>query len=169
VRPLDLDSFQKLMVEVQEVYGHRPPSPAVLQHWVDALKDDAFHTVDSVLRNWIRTKPKPPMIADITKICADLLSDRVENRAEADRKAFAAPIVFKGVTPHGRKCIAQMRALIAKPKRPSKDWARKIMENPKANELQREFAKGVYVAREREPGDDDDLPMPALYEETVEM
>jgi hypothetical protein len=169
VQRIDLPAFQALLTEVYECYGNRAPSAQAMLHWGDALHSFPFHNVERVLRNWLHTQKKAPVIADITKPCADLLSDSVEQRAEADRKAFAAPIVFKGVTPHGRKCIAQMRALLAKPKRPSKEWARKIMENPNSNELQREFAKGVYVAREREPGDDDDLPMPALDEETVEM
>ena len=155
---VDLDSFQKLMAEVQEVYGHRPPSAAVLQHWVDALNDHPFHTVDAVLRNWIRTKPKAPMIADVTLICAGMLSDRVEQRAAADKRAFEKMPEAHKITPYGSQVIAQMRAMVATTKVPSKDWARKIMENPNATELQREFAKGVYKPTDREPGCDDELP-----------
>ena len=158
MQQVDLNGFQKLMAEVQEVYGHRPPSPAVLQHWVDALKDHPFHTVDRVLRNWIQTKPKVPVIADITRICADIFSDRVESRAAADKKAFeVSPEEWKGPTPFAEKCIAEMKAMLAKPKPPGKAWARKIMENPNSTETQREFASRVYKPVDREPGSDDDL------------
>ncbi len=156
MQQVDLNAFQKLMAEVQEVYGHRPPSPAVLQHWVDALKDHPFHTVDSVLRNWIRTKPKAPMIADIAVICAGIFSDKIESRAAADKKAFERMPQAHRATPYGSQVIAQMRAMCASTKRPSKDWARKIMENPNATEAQREFANRVYKPPEREPGSDDE-------------
>ena len=153
----DIDAFQKLMVEVQECYGHRPPSAGLLQHWVDALKDHPFHTVDSVLRNWIRTKAKPPMIVDIVSICTGIFSDKIENRAAADKAAFGKPFEWQGVTPYGAQCIREMRALLAKPKKPSKEWARKIMENPNSTEMQRNFAAPVYATMEqREPGQDDE-------------
>lgn len=61
------------------------------------------------------------------------------------------------------KKIAHIHALLRAPKMPSKDWARKIMENPHASELQREFARPVYDQmvkagewRERQPGEDDE-------------
>ena len=159
---VDLDNFQRLMAELYECYSHKPPSAAVLQHWVDALRDHPFATVDNVIRNWIRTKPKLPVIADITKTCADIFSDRVEQRAAADKRAFAQEVPH-AVTPYGEQCIREIRALLAKPKRPSKEWARKIMENPNSTEFQRNFAKPVYEdllhsegKRERVPGEDDE-------------
>lgn len=154
---VDLPAFEKLMGEMAEVYGNRPISAVALGHWVDALSEHPFHTVDGVLRNWIRTQRKPPVIADITGICSSLLSDRVEQRAAADKAAFGEKLVFKGVTPYGKSVIAGMRELLKKPKVPSKDWARKIMENPNSTWEQRSFAAPVYATLEqREPGQDDE-------------
>lgn len=154
----DLDAFQRLMCEVQECYGHRPPSAAVLTHWVDALHDHPFHTVDSVLRNWIRTKQKPPVIADIAVICASIFSDKIEARAAADKKAFGGMPDEHKVTPYGKECIRRMKEMLAKPKVPSKEWARKIMENPDATWMQKQFAAPVYATMQhREPGEDDEM------------
>ena len=165
----DLDLFQKLMCEVNECYGHRPPSPAVLTHWVDALRDHPFPTVDSVLRNWIRTKQKPPVIADIAGICAGILSDRIERRAEADKQQFSKAPDFEKATPYGKECIRAMLALVARPKPPSKEWARKIMENPESTFFQRQIAKPVYATMQRrEPGqDDEEYTAPVREEITI--
>lgn len=161
----DLDAFQRLMVEVQECYGHRPPSAAVLQHWADALNDHPFHTVDAVLRNWIRTKQKPPVIADIATICAGIFSDKVEQRAIADKRAFGKIEEPHEITPFGRDCIRHIHAMLAKPKRPSKEWARKIMENPRSTHLQREFAAPVYRTMGESDQEPADEPMPQYVAE----
>ncbi len=85
-----------------------------------------------------------------------MLSDRVEQRAAADKAAFSRPPEWTGVTPYGSKCIAEMRALLTKPKHPSKAWSRRIMESTESTSLQREFAAPVYATiRERQPGEDD--------------
>ena len=165
----DLDAFQRLMCEVQEIYGHRPPSAAVLQHWVDALKDHPFHTVDSVLRNWIRTKAKPPVIADISTVCAGMFSDKVEQRAAADKRAFGQEPDWGGVTPYGKECIRRMKAMVANPKKPNKEWARKIMENPNSTWVQRSIAGPVYATMQRrEPGqDEEEYTAPAREAEEI--
>lgn len=159
---IDLERFQKLLAEVYECLGGRPPSAAAMLHWADALNSFPYHNVERVLKTWIQTKTKPPVPADITKLCGEILSDSIESRAAADKRAFEVkPEEWKGPTPFAEKCIAEMKAMLAKPKRPSKDWARKIMENPHSTELQREFARPVYEQmvkagewRERQPGED---------------
>lgn len=153
----DLERFQKLLVEVYECYGSRPPSAAALVHWADALHSYPFHNVETVLRNWLQTKPKAPVIADITRPCADILSDTVERRAEADKRQFEGTPDFQKATPFGKECIRAMLALVAKPKPPSKEWARRIMENPESTFFQRQIAKPVYATlQHREPGQDEE-------------
>ncbi len=152
----DIPSLKKLIAETYECCGARVPSDGAMAQWFDALREHPFETVQSVLKTWLRTKTKPPVIADIALICAGMLSDRVEARAAADKAAFSKPPEWSGVTPYGSKCIAEMRALLAKPKRPSKEWARKIMENADSRPLAREFAAPIYAKmRERQPGEDD--------------
>lgn len=126
-------------------------------HWTDALHSYPFHNVDKVLRNWLQTQKKAPVIADITKPCADLLSDAIESRAAADKRAFDQTPEAHKATPYGSQVIRDMRAMLASTKIPNKEWARKIMENPNSTELQREFAKPVYATLpQREPGEDDE-------------
>lgn len=158
MRQIDLDQFQKLMTEVFECYSVRPPSAAALSHWIDALDAHPFSTVERVLRNWLHTQKKSPVIADIVKPCADMLSDSVESRAAADARAFVfKPEEWRGPTPFAEQCIAQMWAMLKEPKRPSKEWARKIMEDPNSSENQRSFAAPVYEKiRQRVPGEDDE-------------
>lgn len=158
---IDLPAFQALLTEVYECYGNRPPSAQAMIHWGDALNSFPFHNVERVLKNWLHTKQKAPVIADITRPCADMLSDSIESRAAADKKAFEVkPEQWTGPTPLAEKCIAEMKAMLAKPKRPGTDWARKIMENPNSTEFQRDFAKPVYERfykkKERVPGEDDE-------------
>lgn len=154
---LDIERFKALIAEVYECTHGRPLSAAALIQWADALHDHPFHRVESVLKTWLRTKTKPPVIADIVGICAGMLSDSVESRAAADKAAFSQQIVFKGVTPYGSQCIKSMRAMLRNPKRPNKEWARKIMENPNSTHLQRDFAAPVYATMQtRQPGEDDE-------------
>ena len=146
----DLERFTSLMGEVYECFGHRAPAPGALTHWVDALRDHPFHVVDGALRMWLKTKHKPPVIAEIVKSCGERLSDSVESRAEADKAAFGGGVVWRGVTPYGAKCIAEMRAMLRNPRPPSKNWARKILENPHSTEFQRRFAAPVYATMDRQ-------------------
>lgn len=152
---IDSDRFGQLMAEVFECFDRRPPSAAALVHWSDALADYSFIAVEDVLRNWLRERTKAPVIAEIVSICSERAISGRERRAEADKIAFARPCEWRGVTPFGSQCIAEMREMLKSPKQPSRDWAYRIMDNPSSTEMQRDFARSVvHPPLNREPGED---------------
>lgn len=125
---LDLPRFESLMAEVFECFDRRPPSANAMAHWVDALHVYPFLTVQDVLRGWLKTKAKAPVIADIANACAEISSRSLEHRAASDAKAFGQRFTFQDPTEYGSKCITAMRKLLRTPKAPGREWARKILD-----------------------------------------
>ena len=127
--PIEAGDFEKLMAEVAACYGERDYPQEALKAWFRELSEFPFRQVQAYMRNWIRTKPKRPMIADILVPLADRRSDQIEAKALEEKKA---QIRFHPATKYGRQCLAEIMAKLTDRKAPGKWWAYELRDRKRA-------------------------------------
>lgn len=166
----DIPAFERLLAEVAACYNRKEYPEAAVKTWFRELEEFPFGLVSSYMRNWIRTKSKPPTIADIVTPLADRLSSQIEAQTQANNRATALPTP---VTPHGIECMAKIREIMANPRAPGRWWAYEIRDKHRRGEhlnfAQMELAKHAcgldwdtdnpYLGpgqRARVPGEDDE-------------
>lgn len=122
----DSQKFAALMTEIAECYDRKPPTPAAMKNWFDALMPFPWIRVESSIREWILTKSKFPTIAEIVQPLNERTIDECESRwnqqkqkERRDVEAFAS----------NEKVVEVISALkgIMKTTDP-KAWARKILD-----------------------------------------
>lgn len=131
MKPTDVKDFESLMAEVADCYDGKPYPVPALKAWFRELSEHPFSLVQTYLRNWIRTSPKKPVIADIVKPLADRLSSQIEARAQANKVAVAMPTP---VTPYGEKCLKQIRLMLSNPKPQGRWWAYELRDKARSGE-----------------------------------
>lgn len=141
---IDLPAFELFMQELAELYGVKPYTGPALKHWVSALSEFSWEKVKYRLILWRDSKPKTPMISDILPGLRDAVSDEIERQAISD-KAQAARRIPTPVTPHGIACMAKIREIMSKPKRPGTWRAYELRDKHRSGEVlgyaQQELAK----------------------------
>ncbi|HWW29926.1 MAG TPA: hypothetical protein VNY80_07940 [Steroidobacteraceae bacterium] len=114
------------MAEMADALGTKAPGESGTKAWFIALKDFAVDEVVDALDHWLRTKPKMPSPFEIRAILAGRLSDRIEAKAVAEKRVFAAGahrILSDAERRAGREQLRQVRAMMtaAAPHEPD-DW-----------------------------------------------
>lgn len=125
----DLADFEKLMGVVAENFGHKILSAEALRVWITALEEHPFMRVKSVLLNWMQTKTKFPLIADLTRACSDIASVERDRIAAAERQHFNRMPEYRGPSEAGKRAIREIRALLKDgPRAPGRWWAREVLQ-----------------------------------------
>ena len=125
---VDLPQFEALLAEVAACYDRREYPAEAIKTWFRELEEFPFGQVSAYLRNWIRTKPKPPVISDILVPLCERRSDQIEAKAQADRKVV--PLV--PATEFGKQCIAEIMAKLANLRPPGSWWAYELRDRKHA-------------------------------------
>ncbi len=117
------------MREVAECYDGRLYPTAALKAWFREFGDFPYAQVQAYIRNWIRTSPKKPMIADILKPLNDRRSDAVEAQELAGKEAEYRLVP---ATEYGRICYAKIKAILASKSVQSRRWAYELRDRKRA-------------------------------------
>lgn len=134
MNPSDIPILRARLCETAEALGAKAIGEAGLKAWQIALKDFPCADVIDALDQWLRTKQKMPVPADIRALCSAHLSDRIEIRAIADKAEFAAgarnmmAVIDKRI---GREHLTRIHEILAKaranPPSPD-DWWHKLIK-----------------------------------------
>jgi len=163
MRSEELPKLRERLMELADYYQSKEPSPGAMRVWLDALQECRLDDVLWVLKDWPKSKPKPPLAAEILTIVRTKLSDRLESeavqRALDGRKQAIAPERMKGdpKSPAYLKFKEDMKALKAQPKPGPKDWAFRYVARCESGEIPAQLdmliaAKQIVAEFSREPG-----------------
>lgn len=157
---IDLQLLANQLNALAEVFEKKPVSPKGLEVWFDTLRDFPTDRVISMLIAWPRTHTKYPSPAEVWKAVNEISIDIREEKARHERALIAQEHRHMGATPQGRAIIKRVYEILSKPKiTPRQHWER-VLANPKAQHLAKEYAKEAlkkWEPAEREPGSDDEL------------
>jgi hypothetical protein len=115
-------AFKQMMNLLMDAYQKQKPSSDMLRLWWQKL---AHHEIDVVCKafdTWIDTKTYAPTPADILDLCRHKVT-------MAPR--LNSPINLDSNRAHSAQVKEQLKNF-GMPKRDMRDWARKILANPKA-------------------------------------
>lgn len=167
----DWPDFEKAIGICAENFGHRALSAEALRVWIMALEEHPYARVRGVLLGWMQQKTKFPVIADLTRACAEIAIQDRERVAAAEGRAFNRTPDFHGPTEVGRQAIREIRGLLRDGMRkPGKWWAHDILQahqqglpHPRTgrplSDMQVQFARaalGDLASLSRVPGEDDE-------------
>ena len=152
----DLDLLAKQLNALTEVFDKKPVTPKALEVWFDALREFPTERVMTVLIGWSKTHGKFPTPADVWKSTNDMCIDLREAKAREEKATIERETRFMGVTTQGEEIILRIREILHRPRlTPKQHWER-ILNNPKAIPLAKEYAMAALSKKEREPGEDDE-------------
>ena len=167
----DWPDFEKAMGILAENFGHRALSAEAMRVWILALEEHPYARVRGLLLNWMQQKIKFPVIADLTRACAELAAIDRERVAAAEGRAFNRTPEFHGPTEIGKRAMREIKAFLREGQRaPGKWWAHDILQahaqglpHPRTGSpithMQLGMAKaalGDLVSLGRVPGEDDE-------------
>jgi len=85
MRPIDSKPLGDALTALSEVFAARPPSPAAVTVWADALRDFPIERVQGLLRSWPKMHTKMPAPRDVWSILNEERTDDIEQRAAAEK------------------------------------------------------------------------------------
>jgi hypothetical protein len=113
MRPIDAKPLGESLTALAEVFGVRPPSPAAVTVWADALRDFPIERVQGLLRSWPKMHTKMPVPRDIWSILNDDRTEAIEKQNAAE-KAQERNEVQRMFDPRVRDAnMAKIRDMIA--------------------------------------------------------
>jgi len=113
MRPIDAKPLGESLAALAEVFGARPPSPAAVAVWADALRDFPIERVQGLLRLWPKMHAKMPVPRDLWSILNEERTEEIEQRAAAE-KAQERNEVQRLFDPRVRNAnMARIREMIA--------------------------------------------------------
>lgn len=113
MRTIDAKPLGESLTALAEVFGVRPPSPAAVAVWADALRDFPIERVQGLLRSWPKMHTKMPVPRDVWSILNDERTEDIERRNAAE-KAQERNEVQRMFDPRVRnENMAKIRAMIA--------------------------------------------------------
>lgn len=134
----DLPALEKRLAELSDALGGRAPTKGSLRVWLDALSECRFDDVQRALSDWPKTAIKPPVPADILKLCRSETSRRIEEEAKQN---LATAITLDDVIQRAdtdpemvKRELAKIRAILSSPRPGPKDWAYKLKAAEEAGE-----------------------------------
>ena len=80
----DLPELSQRLSQLADALGGRPPSPAGLLVWGDALSECWVDDVQIALSEWPKKHTKMPAPADVLKLARERVSNRVESQVKRD-------------------------------------------------------------------------------------
>jgi hypothetical protein len=86
MRPIDAKPLGESLAALAEVFGARPPSPAAVAVWADALRDFPIERVQGLLRSWPKMHTKMPVPRDVWSILNDERTEDIERRNAAEKQ-----------------------------------------------------------------------------------
>jgi len=85
MRPIDAKPLGESLTALAEVFGVRPPSPAAVTVWADALRDFPIERVQGLLRSWPKMHAKMPVPRDVWSVLNDDRTEAIEQRNAAEK------------------------------------------------------------------------------------
>jgi|SRR5271169_591265 len=89
MRESDVPTLRDRLTELAEALNGKPPTKAALTLWVTVLKEHPIERICDAISQWAREQTRFPAPAQIAKICAARLSDRIESDSAKDKAQFA--------------------------------------------------------------------------------
>ena len=113
--------FRQMMNFVFENCRQPKPSVDILRYWWGKLAGKEIETVTKAFDTWMESKDRAPTIADILDLCRHKVTilPRLPSPLNIEENRHHADEVKRQIDEFG------------KPKRDMKDWARRILANPK--------------------------------------
>lgn len=156
---LSAPQFVAALNALAEVFDRKAISAKALEVWFETLKEFDTNRVLGLLNSWAKSHGKFPAPAELWKVLNEEASERRERTALAEKKSFAAGERQLGATEHGRRKMAEIRAILASPKpTPLQHWTM-VRQDPGAPAIAQRFADRFFerfAVPEREPGQDDE-------------
>jgi len=85
MRTIDAKPLGDSLTALAEVFAVRPPSPAAVTVWADALRDFPVERVQGLLRSWPKMHTKMPTPRDVWSILNEERTDDIEQRNAAEK------------------------------------------------------------------------------------
>lgn len=137
--PLDNAVLQERLEEAYGAFGKNLP-PKAAKAWVQTCKEFPIEDVVSALDVAVKSHTRPPVPADIWKLCNEWRTDRIEREAkefkakeEREAAAFWGGRATKG-NAVAEDSLREMKEILARPRPHPKQWARKIIARYHAGE-----------------------------------
>ena len=118
----DKKAFQLMMKIVCSSFNHKEFDKETLRYWFSKLERYDFNTVSNAFDVWLNSSRNFPTIKDIIELCKP---------KEDIYLKLPHKIDYKESKKHADE-IKQAVDAMTKPKKDYKDWAHKILANPKA-------------------------------------
>jgi hypothetical protein len=115
------DKFKSMLTVLYSMYGKREPDNILLRAWWMKLAKFDFNVISQAFDTWSDTKTVIPTPADILPLCRP---------KEPVYAQISKTIDYAGNQKHAEE-VKQAIEKMTKPNRDYKDWARKIIANPK--------------------------------------
>lgn len=114
MRPIDSKPLGEALTALADVFGVRPPSPAAVTVWADALREFPIEPVLALLRGWPKMHGKMPAPRDLWSVLNDERTEDLERKA-ADDKRRERNEVQRLFDPRVRDAnMAKIRDIVAK-------------------------------------------------------
>lgn len=82
--PSDITELSRRLCELADALNGKHPTSAAMKVWFDALQDVAVSDVLHVLTEWPKTHVKPPVPAEVLRLCRDRITNRIEESSKAN-------------------------------------------------------------------------------------
>lgn len=128
--PNDKTLLAEKLNTLQEVYGKPKITVPAFQVWWETLREFDHSDVFTVLGYWPTCNSKPPLPADVWKVCNEKRTESLEAKAARERASNRATIPHDfRPTEYGRRMLKECFAIMAKKRRPEgrREWAEKIL------------------------------------------
>jgi len=117
----DAKKFASMIKITWQSCGRNQPDKETMSYWFNKLSVHDFNIVEVAFDDWLKSQSDLPMIKDILNLCKP------------------KPVMYAALTKHNniennKLNIEKLNNYVAKelkPKTDYKDWARKIIANPK--------------------------------------
>lgn len=160
MQKFDVQILAQNLHALTEVYEKKPVSAKALEVWFDTLKEFPTERIMGLLIHWPKQHTKFPTPAEVWRSCNETVIDEREAKAELERaENLRQPFIR---SERGAEFLAQMKAILSRPKRrPVEHW-RWVLENAPRDSIGEQYARQALAKldpqslREREPRQDDE-------------
>jgi hypothetical protein len=113
----ELHELANRLTQLADALNGKPPSPAGLLVWLDALGELPLATVLAVLSDWPKANSRMPVPADILKLGRDRVSNSVEKRSERDKQTPGFSVDrLNPNSPIARAELAKIQQILKQPR-----------------------------------------------------
>lgn len=130
----DIPMLAASLDALADTFDKRRPTKEAVKVWFDALRNQRTEFVMDALNAWAGKFSKMPFPADVLRDCSD------REQRESSARALSTPRVDRFIaeagvsTPRIEECRSHMRELVNLPRKPGKEWAKRLLDKHSAGE-----------------------------------